>query len=124
MTTTTAIEGKNWYAKTYRINSATDYVNFVFSTGSGSPQTVDVNNINSDTFFEISSQTDGGKNLVNIIPAGITQTQAQPAIATADIYSIDGRLIRKGTPGQTLQQQTEGLPSGIYIVGKQKLVVR
>ena len=124
VTTTTAIEGKNWYAKTYRINSATDYVNFVFSTGSGSPQTVDVNNINSDTFFEISSQTDGGKNLVNIIPAGITQTQAQPAIATADIYSIDGRLIRKGTPGLTLQQQTEGLPSGIYIVGKQKLVVR
>ena len=124
VTTTTNIEGKNWFEKTYRINSEADYVNFVFSTGSGSPQTVDVNNINSDTFFEISSQTDGGKNLVNIIPVGIAQATMQPTTATADIYSIDGRLIRKGIPGQTLRQQTEGLPAGIYIVGHRKLVVR
>ena len=123
-TTTTVIDGKNWYAKTYRINSETDCVNFVFSTGSGSPQTVDVNNINGDTFFEISSQTEGGKHQVNIIPASIAQATAAPATATADIYSIDGRLIRKGTPGQDLEQQAQGLPSGLYIIGKKKLVVR
>ena len=116
VTSTVSAEGKNWYKNTYHINSATDEVNFVFSTGSGSPQTVDINDIRETTFFEISTETEGGKNLVNTIKTGITETTVHQA-TTADIYSIDGRLIRKGG-------NTEGLPKGIYIIGHRKMMVK
>ncbi|MBR4218343.1 MAG: alpha-amylase, partial [Bacteroidales bacterium] len=108
----------------FRINSATDEVNFVFSTNSGSPQTVDINGIKQDTFFEISSETEGGKNKVNILTTGIKPTIASEAAPSADIYSIDGRLIRRGTPGTTPQQMTQGLPAGIYIMGHKKVMVK
>ena len=116
VTSTVSAEGKDWYKKTYHINNATDEVNFVFSTGTGSPQTVDINGIRETTFFEISKETDGGKNLVNTIKTGITETTVQQA-TNADIYSIDGRLIRKGN-------STEGLPKGIYIIGHRKVMVK
>ncbi|MBO4821251.1 MAG: chitobiase/beta-hexosaminidase C-terminal domain-containing protein [Prevotella sp.] len=123
VTSTVSIDGKNWFAKTYRINSITDEVNFVFSTNSGSPQTVDVNGIKNDTFFEISAETESGKNKVNIITTDIKPTIANEAAPSADIYSIDGRLIRRGTPGTTPQQMTQGLPTGIYIMGGRKLII-
>ena len=124
VTTTVSAEGKNWFKKTYTINSATDEVNFVFSTNNGSPQTVDIVGINRTTFFEVSTATEGGKNLVNQVETGI----AQPTLATgegnADIYSIDGRLIRRGTPGSSLSETMRGLPAGLYIMGHKKVVVR
>ncbi len=60
------VNGKNWYAKTYHINSSDDFVNFVFSNNK-TPQTVDITGINKDTFFEISTETIDGKHYVNII---------------------------------------------------------
>ena len=123
VTSTVSIDGRNWFAKTYRINSVTDEVNFVFSTNSGSPQTVDVNGIKEDTFFEISAETEGGKNKVNIVTTGIKPTLANKEATTADIYSIDGRLIRRGTPGATPRQMTQGLPKGIYIMEGRKLII-
>ena len=124
VTTTVSAEGKNWFKKSYTINSATDEVNFVFSTNNGSPQTVDIVGINRTTFFEVSTATEGGKNLVNQVEMGI----AQPTLATgegnADIYSIDGRLIRRGTPGSSLSETMRGLPAGLYIMGHKKVVVR
>ncbi len=117
VSTTVSADGKNWYKNTYHINSATDEVNFVFSTGTGSPQTVDINGIRQTTYFEISTQTEGGKNLVNTIKTGIAETTA-PQTAKADIYSIDGRLIRKAS------ESTDGLPKGIYIIGQRKVIIR
>ena len=123
VTTTVNVDGKNWFKKSYTINNAADEVDFVFSTNNGSPQTVDVVGINQTTFFEVSATTEGGKNLVNQVQTGI----AQPTLTTgrsADIYSIDGRLIRRGTPGATIFEMTSGLPSGIYIMDNKKVVVR
>ena len=123
VTTTVSVEGKNWYKKSYTINNASDEVNFVFSTNNGSPQTVDIVGINQTTFFEISTATEGGKNLVNQVATDISQ----PTLAnerSADIYSIDGRLIRRGTPGASVREMTSGLPAGLYIMNNKKVVVK
>ena len=65
VTTTKTVAGKQWYAKKFTINGAADAINFVFSTGNGSPQSVDVNSVRRTSYFEISTQKSGSKNLVN-----------------------------------------------------------
>lgn len=66
VTATVAVGGKTWYKKSYAIHSQTDYVSFVFNAG-GAPQTVDIDNIRTDKYFEISTSTDpvSGHNLVD-----------------------------------------------------------
>ena len=121
VTSTVSVEGKNWYKKSYNINSATDYVNFVFSTGTGSPQTVDINDINTTTFFEISKSQEGGKYLVNTVATGIKES-ISPTLPTDNdaIYTLDGRLVRRNAR----IEGTAGLPAGLYIMGHRKVVVR
>ena len=85
---------------------------------------MDINGIKQDTFFEISSETEGGKNKVNILTTGIKPSLANEEAPAADLYSIDGRLIRRGTPEATPQQMTQGLPAGIYIMGHKKIMVK
>lgn len=68
ITTTVTVGGKTWYKQTYTINSQADFVNFVFSTGTVLPviaQTVDIENIRTDKYFEISTTLDGVKHLVD-----------------------------------------------------------
>ena len=125
VTATVQKDGRNWYVKTYRMNSANDCVNFVFSTNSGSPQTVDVNNISEDTFFIISAETEGGKNKVNTLSAGIDNAVAeQPTATGTTIYTADGRLVRTLAPGERMEQVLPTLPRGLYITGGKKYVVR
>ena len=125
VTATVQKDGRNWYVKTYRMNSANDCVNFVFSTNSGSPQTVDVNNISEDTFFVISAETEGGKNKVNTLSAGIDNAVAeQPSATGTTIYTADGRLVRTLAPGERMEQVLPTLPRGLYITGGKKYVVR
>lgn len=126
--TTTEIGGKTWYYNTYRISSSSDMVNFVFSTGTGSPQTVDVVNVNTDKYFEISTEQSGGKNLVNDVTdqysAGIggvyAGTQERPD--NMNVYTIDGRLVRSLGTDVTTSEALDGLEKGIYIVGGKKVV--
>ena len=84
----------------------------MFSTGTGSPQTVDVNDIKETTYFEVSSATEGGKNLVNVVNTGIAevQTERQPA-AQGIIYDLQGRRVSHPT-------------HGIYIRDGKKFVVK
>ncbi|MCR4853249.1 MAG: chitobiase/beta-hexosaminidase C-terminal domain-containing protein [Prevotella sp.] len=122
ITQTTSVNGKTWFYKTFTLNSDDDYVNFVFSTGSGSPQTVDVENVRSDKFFEISTEKSGNKNLVVDVTSttGISVAEWQNPQGTSNnacIYSMDGRLVRQGT-------STSGLPRGLYLVGGRKVVVK
>ena len=121
VTTTTEVGGKQWYTQTYTINDEVDAVSFVFSTGSGSPQTVDVTNVTADKFFEISATKNSeGKYLVDDVTenysSGISPVFTEPT-GNEKVYSLDGRLMR--TDGNTI-----GLPKGIYIVGKRKVVIR
>jgi len=119
ITNTTEVGGKTWYTQTYTINEDYDAVSFVFSTGTGSPQTVDVTNVTSDKFFEISNSKDGDKYLVNDVTG--TYTGISPvildAIGNGNVYSIDGRLVR--TDGKL-----ENLPKGVYIVNNKKVILR
>ena len=121
MTSTTEVGGKQWFTQTYTINEDYDAVSFVFSTGSGSPQTVDVTNVTKDKFFEISTTTNSeGKYLVDDVTenytSGISPVFTE-TIGDGKVYTLDGRLVR--TDG-SLQQ----LPKGIYIINKRKIVVR
>lgn len=112
VSSTTTVNGKQWYAKTYTINSASDCVNFVFSTGTGSPQTIDINDINETTYFEISTDTEGGKNKVNDVTSttGIEQImESQNALPDNRYYNLNG-------------QQVKPIGHGIYIKNGKKYV--
>ena len=64
ITATKEVNGHTWYYQTFNINSADYYVNVVFSTGSGSPQTVDVTEISEDRYFVIKTTQAGSKYIV------------------------------------------------------------
>ena len=120
VTSTKEVGGKKWYTQTYTINDEDDAVSFVFSTGSGSPQTVDVADVTQDAFFEIQTEKDGDKYKVKNVTASYAtgiSTLFYEAIKDNNVYTLDGRLVR--TDGD-LQQ----LPKGIYIINKKKVIVK
>ncbi len=122
VTASIVVDGKTWYYKTFNISSDTDCVNFVFSTGSGSPQTVDVNGIRTDAFCEVSNTQQGGKYLVNTT-TGINETAINPAKnLTGSIYSLDGRLISKTQSPEETTRVIQTLSKGIYIVSGKKII--
>ncbi len=97
VTTTTTVGGKTWYTNTYTINSTTDdYVNFVFSVGSGTGdllenQTVDVENVTTDKYFEVSAAKDDANHRKVIdVTAAITAGYPMAAEVTA---ADKGKLI-------------------------------
>ena len=115
---TKSVNGKTWFFKSFTLNSDEDFVNFVFSTGSGSPQTVDVENVREDKFFEILSAKDGSKHRVAdvTVETGISQPERDATTPSrAAIYTLDGRQVRLGT-------SLDGLPKGIYVVNGRKVV--
>ena len=122
VTTNTVIDGKTWYYKTYTIRSEEDCVCFVFSTASGSPQTVDVNDIRQDTFCEVSSEMDGGKYLVNTTTGIEDVIMAKTTDSPMAVYTIDGRIVGKVSSGHDLLQTINSLPKGIYIVNGKKFI--
>lgn len=122
---TEVIGGKTWYYRSYILNGTDDFVNFVFSTGTGSPQTVDINNVSTTKYYEISSTQSGGKYTVNDVTA---QYSAIDNINAQDlknvplrVYTIDGRYLGTHTD---LQNALQGLDKGIYIIGNKKYVVK
>ncbi len=121
---TKEIDGKTWYFNTYRINSDEDYVQFVFSTGNGSPQTIDSKLITADTYFEISTEKDGDKYKLKDVTSAYTaisdilkDTDNQPVA----IYSLDGKCVRTA---KNSAEALYGLPKGIYIINKKKFILK
>ena len=116
---TITVSGKNWYSKQYTINGDDDFVNFVFSTGSGSPQTIDINNVTTDKFFEISTEKNSeGKYLYNDVTnqyTGIEEVIAnsQKLKANTRYYDLTGRRLN----GQPTKK-------GLYIVNGRKVVLK
>lgn len=130
VTATKTVGGKTWYYQTYTMNSSDDCVCFVFSTASGSPQTVDVNNVSKDSYFEISSTSEGGKYKVEDVTdkyatsiGGIVADKAEGR-TSAGVYTIDGRLVRHTSGGATADEAVSGLAKGLYIVNGKKVVVK
>ncbi len=121
---TTQIGGKTWYTQTYTINDEDDAVSFVFSTGSGSPQTVDVADVTQNAFFEVLSEKDGDKHKVKDVTAdyatAIRSIEA-PEEGNVKVYSLDGRLIREALDGS---KAIKSLKKGVYIINHKKVVVK
>lgn len=116
VSTTITIDGKQWYSKQYNINSEIDFVNFVFSTGTGSPQTVNVENISEDKFFEIINEKDGNNYKVNDVTSeytGIEAVLTTPSYKDNVIYDLQGRKMSK-----------DQLKKGLYIVNGKKVVIK
>ncbi|MCF0203497.1 MAG: chitobiase/beta-hexosaminidase C-terminal domain-containing protein [Bacteroidaceae bacterium] len=97
VTQTTTIDGKTFYYQTYKITSADDCANFVWSTGTGSPQTVDVKNITETSYFEISDQKEGGKYLVTKLdaPSAIKAVEAgqENTTKSQQYYNLAGQRV-------------------------------
>lgn len=95
VTQKTTVDGKTWYYQTYSITSASDYVSFVWSTASGSPQTVDVTNVKQTSFFEVTNEKDAnGKVKVNDVTETVSDVES-PIIdnrnnTSSKIYNLNG----------------------------------
>lgn len=115
------IEGKKWYYQTYKIKSKDYKVSFVFSTGTGTPQTVDFTDINKDTYLEVLNEKNNEghykiKDVTADMPTtGITDAPViDKATSTNNAwYTLDGMKMN-----QKPQQ------AGIYIHQGKKIVIR
>ena len=115
------IEGKKWYYQTYKIKGKDYKVSFVFSTGTGTPQTVDFTDINKDTYLEVLNEKNNeGHYKIKDVTADMPTTgiTAAPTIdketSTNNAwYTLDGMKMN-----QKPQQ------AGIYIHQGKKIVIR
>ena len=115
------IEGKKWYYQTYKIKSKDYKVSFVFSTGTGTPQTVDFTDINKDTYLEVLNEKNNEghykiKDVTADMPTtGITDAPViDKATSTNNAwYTLDGMKMNQ-KPQQT----------GIYIHQGKKIVIK
>ena len=123
ITATKTVNGKTFYYKEFTLNNSGDFVNFVFSANSGSPQTVNVENVNTDKYFEIINEKDGNNYRVNDVTSTYTAIQTiqaeRPVSGAMNVYTLDGRLVR--TSGDNT---LDGLPRGVYIVNGKKVVIK
>lgn len=127
VTATKTVNGKTWFYKTFQMNSSADYVNLVLAKNS-STQTIDISNITTDKFLEISTSKNGeGKYLFNDVTGvvtaveGITSDADSQAAARANVYGIDGRMVRQGV---LMKDALKNLEKGVYIVAGKKYIVR
>ena len=92
----------------------------MFSTGTGSPQTVDVTGVNKSTYLEISAEKDGTKYKVNDVTGTVTGigSVTTGSCNTGNVYSISGVLVRRNA------KDLDGLKQGIYICNGKKIVVK
>ena len=108
ITETEVIGGQIWYKQTVNITSQCRSVNIVFSTGSGSPQTIDVTGISGDSFFVIKKTTNAdGKYDVSDV------TDIYTAVEDIEIesgqgynnpwYDLMGRRVTHRRPGLYIQ---------------------
>lgn len=95
ITATKKIDGYTWYYATYEVPTSKYYVNFVFSTGTGSPQSVDVTGVAEDRFFVVTSQQSGGKYIVDDVSkqSGLSLITSDAPVAPPAIYDLLGRRI-------------------------------
>ena len=109
ITETEEVGGQTWYKQTVDIPSSRYSVNAVFSTGSGSPQTIDVTGITDNAFFVIKNTKNAeGKYDVTDVTATYLpylETGIEDVVSTgadwhdAPIYDLMGRRVTKPLSG-------------------------
>ena len=121
MTKSKVIEGKKWYYQTYKIKSKNYMVSFVFSTGTGSPQTVDFTNINKDTYLEVQNEKDNeGHYKIKDVTADMPTTGITAAPTIDNTASKDNAWYTLS--GMKMMQKPS--QPGIYIHQGKKMVIR
>ena len=129
LTTPTEHNGKKWFGKSFRINTPTDYVSFVFAKNSNT-QTADVSGVTQTSYFEVlSDRDDQGHYLVRDVTgeqttaiAGVFE-KALPSRPTS-VVSLDGRTMRRFDAAVDASEALRGLSKGVYVVNGKKVVVR
>ena len=121
MTQSKVIEGKKWYYQTYKIKSKNYKVSFVFSTGTGSPQTVDFTNINKDTYLEVLNEKDNeGHYKIKDVTADMPTTGITAAPTIDNTASKDNAWYTLS--GMKMMQKPN--QPGIYIHQGKKLIIK
>ena len=119
VTTTQTVGGKKWFCKSYTMATPDDAVNFVFSIGTAQNasqnQTVDVNGVNRDAFFEITGEKEGGKYLVK----DVTDAMDIEGVHESDARTMDDAYYTLS--GQRIAKPTQ---HGIYLHKGKKIVVK
>ena len=118
VTATKTIAGKKWYYKTYSIAKRNDMVSLVLNTGTGKPQTIDINYLDKDTYIEITTDKDGKgqyfvKDVTDQISTGVNVLTVDKHKASTIWYDLQGRRYN----------QRPTLP-GVYINGGKKIKIR
>ena len=112
MTETVTRNGYTWYTQTFTITDEDYYVNLVFSTGTGTPQTIDVTDVNEDKYYVITTSSLQSKYVVEDVTEAVGVNTPQTQTTDDDvIYDISGRRV-VGEPS-----------NGIYIKGGKKIVM-
>ena len=129
VSTTKQEGGKKWYSLNYTMNTVDDYVNFVFSTKEGNPQTENIQNVKQTSYFVVTTNKDsqGHYKVQDVtsqyttgIEAVVSNCSARPTRTL--VTTLDGRTLRSYNAEVSIATATQGLPHGIYIVGGRKVV--
>ena len=119
ITQTKSIDGINWFYQTYNVTKANHPINIVLSSGSGTPQTVDLEDIETDRYLEVSADKSGSKNIIKDVTeqhtTGITEINSEADNTNSKVYSISGQMEGYGT---------QNLKPGLYIKDGKKIIVR
>ena len=117
----TTIDGETWYFQSVDIPSADYYFNFIVNQGNNKPQTSDIAHLSSDKYFvtTISGSKLSYTDVTSDHTTGIGSVPVDQYSGVANIYTIDGRMIRKGA--ETGKAFSE-LPKGIYIINGKTVV--
>ena len=113
------VDGTEWFYRTYSVTKANHPINIVLSSGSGTPQTVDFEDIETDRYLEVSADKSGSKNIIKDVTGqhttGITEINSEADNANSKVYSISGQMEGYGT---------QNLKPGLYIKDGKKIIVR
>jgi alpha-amylase len=87
---------------------------------------VDVADVTTDKYYEISTSKDGDKYKVNDVTSTYATAIRQVIIENSElrevkVYTLDGRLVRSVQNGT---DAINGLKKGVYIVNGKKVVVK
>ena len=101
ITDTKEVKGYTWYYQTFDVTSKDYFVNVVFSTENGSPQSVDVTEITGDCYFVITTEQRGGKYVVRDETDVITHlSPLRPTVRSNVWFNVQGQRVEQPQAGQ------------------------
>lgn len=117
----TTINGETWYFQSVEIPSADYYFNFIVNQGNNKPQTSDIVHLTTDKYFlaAISGSKVSYQDVTSEHTTAIDAIPSDQIPGVSDIYTIDGRMIRRGAEAG---KAFSDLPKGIYIINGKKVV--